>query len=116
VIANPGVLLKKKYRFMPQKLVFVEPGNLLGSNLLGLKSERRLSVTEIQSLEKVGTPTMMACPVCTKVLYEVVTNNESRFCCSKGHDFSLDEICPGIEESLGGLFSSAIEAVLKADK
>jgi hypothetical protein len=83
---------------------------------LGLKSERRLSVTEIQSLEKVGTPTMMACPVCTKVLYEVVTNNESRFCCSKGHDFSLDEICPGIEESLGGLFSSAIEAVLKADK
>jgi hypothetical protein len=83
---------------------------------LGLESDGRLSVTEVQRLENVGTPTMMACPICTNVLYEVVTGNESRFCCSKGHDFSVDEICPGIEQSLGGLFTSAIEAVLKVDK
>jgi hypothetical protein len=50
------------------------------------------------------------------VLYEVADENDSRFCCVGGHDFSLNEICPGIEESLGGLFSRVVEAVLKADK
>jgi hypothetical protein len=47
------------------------------------------------------------------VLYEVADENDSRFCCTEGHDFSLDEICPGIEESLSGLFSKAVEAVRK---
>jgi hypothetical protein len=114
VIANLGAVHKEKYRFSRRTLW--NRGTPAGSNLLGLKSERRLSVTENECLEKVGTPTMMACPVCTNVLYEVVTGDESRFCCSEGHDFSVDEICPGIEQSLSGLFTSAIEAVLKADK
>ena len=72
-------------------------------------------MAELQSLEQVGAPTIMACPICTGALYEVVVEDESRFCCSQGHDFPLDDICPGIEESLSGIFG-AIAAALKTDK
>jgi hypothetical protein len=50
------------------------------------------------------------------VLYEVTDANDSRFCCTEGHDFSLNQICPGLEESLSGLFSKAVEAVMKVGK
>ena len=70
-------------------------------------------VEKSQPLEGIGTVTMMACPTCMTVLYEVVEGDESSFCCSNGHSFSLDDICPGIEESLGGLLGTAIEAALK---
>jgi hypothetical protein len=46
-------------------------------------------------------------------LYEVVEGEESRFYCNNGHSLSLDDVCPGIEESLSGLLGTAIEAALK---
>jgi len=70
-------------------------------------------VEKTSSLETIGTVTIMGCPTCMTPLYEVTEADESRFCCSNGHSFSLDDICPGIEESLGGLLGTAIEAVLK---
>jgi hypothetical protein len=73
-------------------------------------------VAESPCLEIAGRPTVLACPICRSVLYEVADENDSRFRCTEGHDFSLDEICPGIEESLSGLFSQAVEAVMKIDR
>ena len=70
-------------------------------------------VEKSQSLETIGTVTMMACPTCMAALYEIVDGDESRFCCNNGHSFSLDDVCPGIEESLSGLLGTAIEAALK---
>ena len=70
-------------------------------------------VEKSPSLETIGTVTMMACPRCMTALYEVPEGDQSRFCCNNGHSFSLDDVCPGIEESLNGLLSTAIEAVLK---
>ncbi len=73
-------------------------------------------MAESPCLEIAGRPTVMACPICMGVLYEVVNENDSRFCCTEGHDFSLDQICPGIEESLSGLFGKAVEALMKVEK
>ena len=46
-------------------------------------------------------------------LYEVQAGDDWRFRCDAGHSYSLDEICPGIEESLGGLLGHAIGALMK---
>jgi len=70
-------------------------------------------VEKSPSLETIGTVTMMACPSCMTPLYEVVEGEESRFYCNNGHSLSLDDVCPGIEESLSGLLGTAIEAALK---
>lgn len=57
-------------------------------------------MTEVLALEGVGKVTIMACPTCKAALYEVADNESSRFYCAEGHSFSLDEICPEIEESI----------------
>ena len=70
-------------------------------------------MAETQSPEKIGTATVMACPTCLDVLYEIPDGDDSQFRCSNGHSFLLDEICPGIKESLAGLLGLAVEAVTK---
>lgn len=71
-------------------------------------------MTEIPVLEAVGKVTIMACPTCEAALYEVADHEVSRFYCAEGHAFSLDEICPGIEESIGDLLAEAVRRIRKA--
>ena len=68
---------------------------------------------ESLSLEAVGRVTIMACPTCNAELYEVADHETSRFYCAEGHGFSLDEVCPGIEESVGGFLSEAFRLIGK---
>jgi two-component system chemotaxis response regulator CheB len=71
------------------------------------------TMTDIRSAEITGNATMMACPKCTGVLYEVLGGNDTRFSCKSGHSYTLEEICPGLEESLGGLLNDAIGVLMK---
>lgn len=63
--------------------------------------------------ELIGRATVLGCPLCMGVLYEVQEANNTRFCCSSGHSYSLDEIGPGVEENLGGLLNHAIGALMR---
>jgi len=65
------------------------------------------------SAEIIGRATVLSCPKCMGALYEVQAGDDWRFRCDAGHSYSLDEICPGIEESLGGLLGHAIGALMK---
>lgn len=70
-------------------------------------------MAEDLSLETVGRVTVMGCPICVTPLYEVTDGDTSRFYCAKGHSFSLEETCPGIEGSLGTLFEDAMSVLMK---
>ncbi len=70
-------------------------------------------MTVESSLETVGAATMMACPKCSSVLYEITDGETSQFLCETGHSYSLDDVCPGIEGILGGLLITSIGALLK---
>lgn len=70
-------------------------------------------MTEVLSLEAVGKVTIMACPTCNAPLYEVADHRTSRFYCAEGHGFSLDEVCPEIEESVSGFLSEAFRLIAK---
>jgi hypothetical protein len=70
-------------------------------------------VAEDLSLETVGRVTVMGCPVCVTPLYEVTDGDTSRFCCSKGHSFSFEQACPGLQGSLGALFEDALSVLMK---
>jgi hypothetical protein len=73
----------------------------------------RLFVADDLALETVGRVTVMGCPICETPLYEVTDGDTSRFCCSKGHSFSLEQACPGIQGSLGALFGDALSVLMK---
>ncbi len=63
---------------------------------------------------RTGSATVMACPKCMGVLYEVRGDNDTEFfCCNNGHSYSLEEICPGVEGSLGSLLLDAIGALMQ---
>jgi hypothetical protein len=70
-------------------------------------------VSQDLSLEPVGRVTVMGCPICVTPLYEVTDGDTSRFCCSKGHSFSLEQACPGIQGTLGTLFEGALSVLMK---
>lgn len=57
--------------------------------------------------------TVLACPRCSDVLYEVGARDSARFCCDRGHCFTADEICPGFED-FGQSLNSAIDALIDA--
>jgi hypothetical protein len=71
------------------------------------------TMTDIRSAEITGNATMMACPKCTGVLYEVLGGNDTQFSCNSGHSYTLEAICPGVEDSLGSLLNVAIGALMK---
>ena len=71
------------------------------------------TMTDMCSAEIIGNATVMACPKCTGVLYELLCGNDTRFCCTNGHSYALEEICPGVENSLGGLLNDAIGALMR---
>ena len=68
---------------------------------------------DIHSAEITGKATVMACPKCTGVLYEVQGGNDARFRCNNGHSYTLEEICPGVEDILRGLMNDAIGVLMK---
>jgi len=65
------------------------------------------------SAEIAGRATVLSCPKCMGVLYEVEQTDDVRFCCASGHSYALNEICPGAEDSLGRLLGRAIGALMK---
>ena len=68
-------------------------------------------MTGSRTAEITGNATIMACPTCTGILYEVHGGNDTRFRCTNGHSHTLEEICPGFEDSLGTLLNGAIGAL-----
>jgi rRNA maturation protein Nop10 len=70
-------------------------------------------MTDIRFAEMTGNATMMACPKCRGVLFEVLGGNDAQFSCNSGHSYTLEEICPGVEDSLGSLLNIAIGALMK---
>jgi hypothetical protein len=68
-------------------------------------------VTEILALDTVGKVTVMACPRCKGTLYEIADRENSWFYCAEGHGYSLDEVCPDLEEGSGGFLAKAIRVI-----
>ncbi len=64
-----------------------------------------------RAVEITGNATVMACPTCRGILYEVQGGNDTRFRCTNGHSHTPEEICPGFEDSLGALLGDAIGAL-----
>ena len=56
---------------------------------------------------------MMACPKSAGVLYEVQGGNDARFSCNNGHSYTLEEICPGVEDMLRDVLNDAIGVLMK---
>jgi hypothetical protein len=96
---------------------FLPDGTVLHGNCWSAnaqrQAEREASMAQHAGLEQIGRPIIMNCPSCASVLYEVTDGETSRFYCSEGHHFSLDEVCPGIEQSLMGLLHDVMAAAVK---
>lgn len=78
---------------------------LVGSN------RRRSFVAENPSLDTIRL-TVLACPICRTSLYEITEGETSYLRCVKGHSFSFDDVCPGLEESFGGLVKKAVNVLI----
>ena len=63
--------------------------------------------------ETAGRPTVLNCPKCMGILYETELRGEAVFRCRGGHSYSLDDVCPGAEDSLGGIFDTALAVLTK---
>jgi protein-arginine kinase activator protein McsA len=63
--------------------------------------------------EAISRETIMGCPKCQAALREISENDVSRFSCSNGHYYLMDEILPGFEDMLGGLLDSAVKVLVK---
>ena len=64
----------------------------------------------ISSVEAFARATVLTCPRCSDVLYEIGEDDAARFCCDRGHCFAPDEICPGLED-FGDWLNTAIDAL-----
>lgn len=60
-----------------------------------------------------GRATVLACPQCEIPLYEVEEAGSPRFCCAAGHNFTPDEVCPGIAGDLEAVLPELIDALTK---
>ncbi|HXX26280.1 MAG TPA: hypothetical protein VEJ40_06445 [Pseudolabrys sp.] len=47
------------------------------------------------------------------ILYETDLRGEAVFRCRSGHTYSLDDVCPGAEDSLGGILDTALAVLTK---
>jgi len=63
--------------------------------------------------ETAGRPTVLSCPKCMGILYETDLRGEAVFRCRSGHTYSLDDVCPGAEDSLGGILDTALAVLTK---
>ena len=60
-----------------------------------------------------GRETVLGCPQCANVLYEVEGAGVARFCCAHGHTYGPDELFPKIAEDLEGLLPDVLAALTK---
>ena len=65
------------------------------------------------SAETAGRPTVLSCPKCMGILYESEMRGEAVFRCRSGHSYSLDDVCPAAEDSLGGILDTALAVLTK---
>ena len=64
-------------------------------------------------LSSMGRATVLACPQCATVLYEVEEDGVARFRCAYGHAYGPDELFPKIAEDLEGLLPDVVDALTK---
>lgn len=67
-------------------------------------------MAEPNSMERA---TVLACPQCANVLYEVEEGGAARFRCAYGHAYAPDELFPKIAEDLEGLLPDVVDALTK---
>ena len=60
-----------------------------------------------------GRATVLGCPHCANVLYEVEEAGVARFCCAHGHTYRPDELFPKIAEDLEGVLPDVLAALTK---
>jgi hypothetical protein len=61
----------------------------------------------------IGRETVFGCPKCNGILYEVAGAEPVQFRCQQGHTITLDEMCPGVADSLRGMLASAVGALMR---
>jgi hypothetical protein len=69
------------------------------------------AVADISSIRLFPRATVLACPRCSDMLYEVGEGDAARFCCDHGHCFTADEIRPGLED-FGQSLNRALAALI----
>jgi len=57
--------------------------------------------------------TVLSCPKCAAMLYEVHQDDDLRFYCERQHGFRPEEICPGIADSLEDLLPDVVGALTR---
>jgi two-component system, chemotaxis family, protein-glutamate methylesterase/glutaminase len=59
----------------------------------------------------VERPTILVCPECNSSVYEFTDGNGARFRCRSGHEFSAEQICPGVEEHLSRAWANVVRTL-----
>lgn len=62
-------------------------------------------------LSLVWRPTILLCPECNSLIYERVESDSIRLRCRSGHEFTAEQICPGIEENLRQVWANVVRTL-----
>lgn len=62
-------------------------------------------------LRSVGRPTVLLCPECNSLVYECVESDGIRFRCRFGHEYTAEQICPGVEEDLRHAWANVLRTL-----
>jgi rRNA maturation protein Nop10 len=71
------------------------------------------AVSSGYSIETIGRMTVLNCPRCKNVLYEVPEGSSVRFLCRQEHGYTLDDVCGGVKSNFRSLLANVIDAVQK---